>query len=97
MNYLLDTHAFIWWALEPEKLSQQALNVLLSFEHDIFLSIASLWEMQIKMQLHKLVLPLPLPELVSQQQRSNCIELAMLEPAHIYALEHLPFHHKDLL
>lgn len=95
MNYLLDTHTFIWWAIDPEKLSQKVLTLLESNDNGIFLSIVSLWEMQIKIQLKKLSLPLPLSELVSQQCATNHIDLLPIEPSHIYALEHFPLYHKD--
>ncbi len=95
MNYLLDTHTFIWWAIEPEKLPEKVVGLLESSDNGVFLSIASIWEMQIKIHLKKLSLPLPLSDLVSQQCTTNHIDLLPIEPSHIYALEHLPFHHKD--
>ena len=45
MKLLLDTHAFIWWTLEPEKLSSTAIDLISNKENDLFLSIASIWEM----------------------------------------------------
>jgi PIN domain nuclease of toxin-antitoxin system len=95
MDYLLDTHAFIWWALEPDKLPEKVLKTIESSHNGVFLSIASIWEMQIKIQLNKLHLPLSLSELLSQQQTINHIELLPIEPSHIYALESLSLHHKD--
>ncbi len=95
MTYILDTHAFIWWSLEPEKLPESVLNVIESPQNSIVLSIVSIWEMQIKIQLQKLSLPLALPELVDQQHTANNIELLDIVPAHIYALEQLAMHHRD--
>ena len=48
MKLLLDTHVFIWWANNPEKLSHAAFSALQDEANDLFLSVASLWEMQIK-------------------------------------------------
>ena len=95
MNYLLDTHTFIWWALEPKKLSKRVLQLLEAPSNNVFLSIVSIWEMQIKMQLNKLNLPFPLADIVSQQQTINHIKLLTIEPSHIYALEHFPLYHRD--
>jgi len=43
---LLDTHSFIWWADEPEKLSPAALYALEDEANELLLSVASVWEMQ---------------------------------------------------
>jgi PIN domain nuclease of toxin-antitoxin system len=95
MRYLLDTHIFIWAATEPEKLSEKVVKALESPENTLFLSVASIWEMQIKTQLRKLRLPLSLPDIVFMQQQSNDIQILPVEPSHIYHLENLPFHHRD--
>ena|SRR5947209_7117988 len=71
MKLLLDTHIFIWWADQPEKLSPAALSALEDEANELLLSVASVWEMQIKIQLGKLKLSLPLKELVKNQQESN--------------------------
>ncbi len=60
MKLLLDTHVFIWWANEPGKLSEKVLNICEDTENSLILSIASVWEMQIKMQLCKMKLHLPI-------------------------------------
>jgi len=54
MKLLLDTHIFIWWADQPERLSQAALSALEDEANELLLSVASVWEMQIKIQLGKL-------------------------------------------
>jgi len=51
MKLLLDTHIFIWWADQPEKLSPAALSALEDGANVILLSVASVWEMQNKIQL----------------------------------------------
>lgn len=61
----------------------------------LYLSLASVWEMQIKSQLGKLSLPGPLPDLVQEQQQVNGIQILPIEPSHIYALQTLPPHHRD--
>lgn len=46
MRLLLDTHIFIWWADQPEKLSHAALSALEDEANELLLSVASVWEMQ---------------------------------------------------
>ncbi|MEH1768899.1 MAG: type II toxin-antitoxin system VapC family toxin [Nostoc sp.] len=95
MRLLLDTHALVWIILEPEKLSQRATNLFFDRDYEIFLSIVSIWEIQIKVQLGKLHFDLPLSELIESQQQVNDLQLLSITTEHIYALEKLPNHHRD--
>ena len=95
MNLLLDTHSFIWCSICPEKLSTRASSLILDQSNILFLSFASIWEMQIKLQLGKLRFDMPLSELLAVQQKINAIQLLPLELAHIWTLGSLPPHHRD--
>jgi len=95
MKLILDTHTFIWWDSEPTKLSSQAYSQCQNSQNELLLSVVSLWEMQIKIQLGKLRLALPLKEIVETQQKTNNIEILPVTLAHVLALENLPSHHKD--
>ena len=95
MKLLLDTHIFIWWADQPEKLSPAALSALEDEANELLLSVASVWEMQIKIQLGRLKLSLPLKELVKNQQETNDLKILPVALTHVLALDALPFHHKD--
>ena len=95
MKLLLDTHTFIWWDSQPQRLSQQILNMCQDPENELLVSVASLWEMQIKLQLGKLELNKPLAELVSGQQEINKIDILDVKLEHILAFAKLPPHHKD--
>lgn len=95
MNLLLDTHVLIWLALNPEKLSQQATTLLIDETNLWFLSIVSVWELQIKRQLGKLTLNVPLPELIAEQQQTNRLQLLAIRLNHIFMLENLPQFHRD--
>jgi PIN domain nuclease of toxin-antitoxin system len=61
----------------------------------VLLSLVSIWEMQIKVQLGKLDIDLLLPEFIEEQRLENRLEILPIKLENIYALEHLPFHHKD--
>ena len=95
MRILLDTHVFIWWDSEPQQLSSQARVLCEDAENTLILSVASVWEMQIKWQLGKLKLRSPLSELIADQQKENGIEILPVGLSHVLALEELPLHHKD--
>jgi PIN domain nuclease of toxin-antitoxin system len=95
MRLLLDTHIFIWWADQPEKLSPAALSALEDEANELLLSVASVWEMQIKIQLGKLKLSLPLKDLIKNQQETNDLTVSPVALTHVLALDALPFHHKD--
>jgi PIN domain nuclease of toxin-antitoxin system len=95
MRLLLDTHAFIWWDSEPDRLSSRALSFCQDSGNTLLLSVASAWEMQIKLQLGKLKLSLPLAELIENQRRVNGLEILHIGLEHILALDELPLVHKD--
>ena len=54
MNYLLDTHTFIWTFLEPEKLPKKIERLITDRNNNIYVSTTSLWEIAIKVQIKKL-------------------------------------------
>ena len=95
MKYLLDTHAFLWLNDESERLTQTVKELCSSGEHEFYLSMASAWEMQIKHQLGKLSLAMPIAELVIKNTQENNIQLLPIDLSHINYLEQLPSHHKD--
>ena len=79
----------------PRKLSQTALSALQDEVNELLLSVASVWEMQIKIQLGKLKLSLPLKDLIKNQRETNELNLLPVELKHVLALDALPFHHND--
>lgn len=95
MKLLLDTHIFIWWVDHPEELSPTTLSALEDPANELVLSVASVWEMQIKTQLGRLKLSLPLKDLVKNQQETNDLVVFPVALAHVLALDTVPFLHKD--
>ncbi len=95
MKLLLDTHTFIWWDSEPSQLSERILTMCQDNSNTLFLSVVTVWEMQIKSQLRKLKLNLPLADLIENQQRINDIQLLPINLEHVLELDRLPLHHKD--
>jgi PIN domain nuclease of toxin-antitoxin system len=95
VKLLLDTHTFIWWDSDPTRLSATALALCSDPGNDLILSVTSLWEMQIKRQLGKLSLRLPLTDIVAHQQVTNGVMILAITQAHVYGLDGLPTPHKD--
>lgn len=95
MKLLLDTHTFIWWDADPSRLSAAALSLCGDPANPLVLSVASLWEIQIKRQLGKLELRLPLAGIVAHQRETNGVIILPIVQAHVLALEDLPYHHRD--
>jgi len=95
MNILLDTHVFLWLRTEPEKVTEKVLAAYYDMDNDVFLSMASIWEIQIKQQLSRLELEIPLNRLIDEQCVRNGLQILPIETQHIFALADLPFHHKD--
>lgn len=65
MNVLLDTHAFLWYITGEKNISQKAISIIEDPVNTSFVSIASIWEISIKVSLGKLKLKGPLSELFS--------------------------------
>ena len=95
MNYLLDTHAFIWWNENSTRLPAHVRQTLSDRSNQIWLSHASVWELQIKIQLGKLKLGAPLADLIDQETRVNRLRLLSISYDDILKLDSLPMHHRD--
>ncbi len=95
MKYLLDTQAFIWFNGKSSRLSERVVTLCSDPSTLLFVSLASIWEMQIKLGLGKLSLPAPLAEIITTQQSRNGIQLLPIELSHVLELASLPDHHKD--
>jgi PIN domain nuclease of toxin-antitoxin system len=95
VKLLLDTHAFLWFIEGNLNLSKTARSLIEDEENQRFLSIASLWEMAIKVSVNKLTLQTAFTSLVMQQVYGNAIEVLEIRPEHLDVLAKMPFHHKD--
>ncbi|GAB4497127.1 MAG: hypothetical protein OHK0052_08180 [Anaerolineales bacterium] len=61
----------------------------------MILSVASVWEMQIKLQIGKLRLESPLSLLLELQQKTNGLKILPISLQHVLVIETLPLLHKD--
>jgi len=91
MRYLLDTHIFIWWMEKNKRLSKDIFNLLNNPQNQIFLSVASVWELIIKKAKKKLKTP---KDVQGGIKASGFIPIN-IEMLHVLDLEKLPMHHND--
>jgi PIN domain nuclease of toxin-antitoxin system len=94
MNLLIDTHTLIWFIEGSPELSKNARNLIENIDNPCFASIASIWEIAIKVSLGKLELKNPFEKLGSLMWE-NSIDLLPIRYEHTKELITLPFHHKD--
>ena len=95
MKLLLDTYAFLWFVGGSDRLPPHARDLIEDEDNDRYLSVASLWEMAIKVSIGKLDVPLPFTRLVRQHVTGNAIEMLQVEPEHLDEQRKMPFHHRD--
>lgn len=98
MKLLLDTHTFIWYADGNPNLSPAAGSLLIDPANDLFLSIASAWEIAIKVGLKKLSLSQPFLPFISDAIQSYGIVLLPITLEDCEEYRQLPFpnpNHRD--
>jgi len=95
MAILLDTHTFLWWSMQPEKLTPAVMQAMQDPDNRIFFSAVSSWEAQIKIGLGKLVLHENLRKIVEREIVQNNWEVMPVTLHHTWQLEQLPPLHKD--
>ena len=93
MTLLLDTQAFLWWVTDDRRLSKRARTAIAATP--CVVSIASCWEMAIKVSIGKLTVPVPLHRFVQEQLEINGFSLLPIALEAAAAVADLPFHHRD--
>ena len=94
MKAILDTHAFLWALAGDAGMSRHARDIF-SGSADLSLSIASIWEILIKVQSGKLNFPQPVGPYLFSKMAENRIKGLPISIDHLLALERLPMHHRD--
>lgn len=95
VKLLLDTHSLLWFIGGSPRLSLGARELIADITNPVFVSMASLWEIAIKVSLGKLSLGRPFAELIPGQLQLNAIELQAITVGQVAAVTTLPFHHRD--
>ncbi len=91
MRYLVDTHILIWWVVGDFRLSKNAIKILLDPTNEVFVSLASAWEIAIKQISGKLLLHTTIDE-AFKRSHFKTVAISM---EHIISLYGLPKIHKD--
>jgi PIN domain nuclease of toxin-antitoxin system len=95
MKLLLDSHAFLWFVAGDDRLGKAALAAVEDISNQRYLSIASVWELAIKLSLGKLRLSPSFLEFIVEETRRNQIALQPVQLAHVTKNAELAFHHRD--
>ena len=95
MKLLLDTQCWLWWFANPERLNQEAIELIGDSKNVLFLSVASIWEIAIKVSLGKLNLPEPPSEYVPSRMMMLGTSSVELKGIHALLAASLPYHHRD--
>lgn len=93
MKVILDTNTFLWGLSAPERLSVAARNTVASSER--FLSVASIWEILIKVQTGKLPFPVPAGNYLTAKMSANGVSVLSIKLEHVLQIEKLQLHHRD--
>ena len=94
-RFLLDTHALLFMDQAPQRLPEAIRLLVADTRNRLFVSIASLWEIQIKCITGKLILTLPVDRLLQRQQRDNDVDMLPIEIDHVTEHAALAQHHHD--
>lgn len=91
--YIIDIHAFLWYLRDSDELSEKAHKII-DDENQIFVSIASLWEIAIKHSIGKLHLEFSIVQIENLCAEKD-ISILPIKASHLDVLEKLPNHHND--
>ena len=95
MRLLLDTHIFLWFISADARLAERLRESIRNPEHDVYLSVVSLWEAIVKHQLGRLPLPQPPESYLPTQRARHQIASLSLDEASVRQLAKLPAIHRD--
>jgi PIN domain nuclease of toxin-antitoxin system len=95
VRLLTDTHAMLWWLRDDERLSPRARQLLGGGGNELLWSMASSWEIAVKLGLRKLEIGRPLPRLFADLVSDQGVVVLPIGHDHCSLLADLPLHHRD--
>lgn len=95
MRALLDTHTLLWLVDNPDKLPATVTAICEDENNALFISIASFWELAIKMSLGKIELDDNALAHLKTWCDDNTVQLLPISLSHCQQVQTLPFHHRD--
>lgn len=95
MKLLLDTQIFLWAITGDNRLTKPQSSYFMDSNNDLYLSVASIWEIIVKSSIGKLPIPTPVMKYVAKQMQENRIGSLPVRESHFAELEKLPQLHRD--
>ena len=95
MSLLIDTHILLWLLVGSSRLTGGVYATLADRRNTVFLSVASTWEIAIKVGLGKLNLPANLHAWLPEELEASDVRMLQIRPEHNLGVEVLPHHHRD--
>jgi PIN domain nuclease of toxin-antitoxin system len=94
MDILLDTHTTKWFFDDDKRLSKSAIEAICHPGNNIYISIASIWEVAIKISIGKMQVNGGIIKFIEVVD-DNGFLLLDISPKHITEVAELPFIHRD--
>ena len=95
MRLLLDTQCWLWWFSQPEKINESAIQHITDEANEVWFSVASIWEMGIKVSIGKLLLPEQIDDYVSTRLIQLGAKVLEIKTSHALRVSVLPLYHRD--
>jgi PIN domain nuclease of toxin-antitoxin system len=95
LKLLLDTQCLLWWFTEPERLNSAAIDRIVASENELFFSVASVWEISIKVGIGKLPLPEAVDSYIASRMRLLGAQYLNITFPHTCRVAILPLVHRD--
>jgi PIN domain nuclease of toxin-antitoxin system len=95
VRLLIDTRAFLWWVGDSRELSRRARAAIGNGRNECLVSIASGWEIAIKVSLGELRIEGSLDRFLPEQIAANGFRPLPIDLKHAARVAALPFHHRD--
>ncbi|MCF3607209.1 type II toxin-antitoxin system VapC family toxin [Planktothrix agardhii 1033] len=95
MKLLLDTQCWLWWFAQPERLNQEVIAQIADESNELWFSVASVWEIGIKVAIRKLPLPEPIDTYISSRMVQLDMRYLKITAPHALRSSALPLHHRD--
>ena len=95
MRLLLDTQCWLWWFTQPEKLNENVIEQIVEETNEVWFSVASVWEIGIKVSIGKLSLPGQIDDYVFTRMTRLGARSLEINASHALRAAALPLHHRD--
>jgi len=91
VKLLLDTHILLWWLTEPQKLGKKIDASIADISNEVWISVATIWELSIKHKLGRIELPHNFIEILHAEK----VQILPIATQHALAIIDLPMIHQD--